>query len=437
MGKFANKSMPLALVWGLVVHLCAFLPSLTQAQTTNPNQDAMSRGNSAEGQAGYGEAFKSQVQTSYSGQNQKEYQGDNLTNGSSGGSAASGLSGQLMATSIGLIAGGVALNASSTCHCAGLPMIASGVYFGLGSQGASNASNSMGGMADLSGFNRGNLDTIDTNALVNNRNQVITTGGVIDSNLKSDSTIKGGGAQSSGGSSTFKATARTEITIDSAALRSGKIGEAFDKIEKAYGIDREDMANAIARGEDIAKYLESKGALHGKSATEFRADLSKEQPDKDALRSSFEKGEYDEYKELAKNDNSGSSTEFGPGGGTLDNAAASKDGKRAAAGQQPTEQQKSAQEVLAEIFGKKGEGNAKATDALGDKQLRNPNDPELRALASRTDIVLSDDYVTGGTYSESSLFQRVRARYRLATPAMLSTEYFMEARFGKKPQRKE
>lgn len=383
-----------------------------QQAPASSSANPMQAGNSAAGQAAYGQAHADTLTLDRTADTQREQQSVNALNNTSAGGSAGNLASQLMTTSVGLIAAGIAANAASKpCYCAGMPMIAMGIFFGKGSQGASNASNAM---FDTSGYSTNlgtgldNLGGADRNpaqnaALTNSRENAL---GIFAKNG-----VSTGDASSS---SSFRADGRSEIQIDESAL-SQKAGDDLAQIEKSLGLPRGDLVKAITSGSDLAQFLADRNALFGKTADEFRAELAQAKIDEAELVESFTDGELAEYGGPEAGEAAGLGAEFAG---------------RAGASSKGAGQNISVADAMAAIFGKKtGAGNP-LLDAEKEKLKNGTSD--LRALASRSDINLTADYGRGAIFSEASLFERVRQRYKAETPNLLTTDFLMRMQFGAK-----
>jgi hypothetical protein len=387
--------------------------------------NAMSKGATEEGQAGFGKKYSDQMILDRSATTQTGNQIGNSANGADGGEKAKGLASQLFGIGAGLIASGIALNASSKpCYCAGMPLIAAGIFFNKGGQGSNNAGNAMIDMSGISNIKRddladiNNINLVKTNLPINqnktNPGDTQNNKSLIDTNNAASRNANAPGLRVDG---RFDAENANRITIDETALSKGKAGEAFAAIEAAYGIDRKELAQALVEGQDVIDFLAKKGALNGKSAEEYRDMLAAESVDASKLREQFENGEMDEYKDLVNFEGEG-------GNGLADANKGKADGIKA--GSASLKREKTYAELMAEIFGKnstiagvKLEGAAELSPSAAEK------DPQLRALASNSSYRLSRDYLAGGDFREKNLFERVNRIYRTNSSRLVPEDYFI------------
>lgn len=373
---------------------------------------------------GQGNSYADQMIIDRGANTQTGNQQGNFDNGVDGGNKSKALAGDLFAIAVGLIAAGVAANAASPpCHCAGIPLIAAGIFFNQGGQGASGAGDQMYNMAGISDAYRGQL---------NGANDLLAQNSKLNQAQSATGPDKNG-AITLGNEGGFRADNSTDVDrmrngfqVDEASLRAGKLGEAFDSIEKNLGIDRKEFAQAMLNGEDVSGFLARKNALFGKSAEEFQAELAAQKLDPSELKEKLENGEYDDYKNAVAYskdgdviDNKGPGDPKQTGGASL----AGKDGK-------------TYDQLMAELFGKKGEATLKelleegkiVSDAL-------KKDGELRALASNSKYQLSRDYVMDGLYSEKTLFERVNRVYKQKSGTMLPEDFYIRLQAERDMQR--
>lgn len=384
----------------------------------------------------YGTQYSDLLVEERDGVNQLDQQKDGESNKNAGAGAANNLGMMLTGIGTGMIATGVALNASSHCGCAGMPLIASGVFFLAGAAGSFGAGGAMSADA-ATNFDYGkHLDDLSNfdGSLGNPTNPGFNvddggnSGGVPNFN---------GNPSSPGNSATPTASTSTGFRVDESSLSNGRLGQSLDELEALGLSDREAFVNAIANGEDLGGLLQQNGLIKDKGA--FDEMLKAQKVDQAALIADFKSGKYDEFGNLIEGaDEKASGADYAGGGKGLEQGEgeASQEGEV-----KPGEGPVTFDDIVAQMMKKGGKGPQSLKDILGitgkgskKKGLAKDGGPEgldgLRGLASDTEAKYAfvDHTDLDSEYEEKTLFKRVHLIYRVRTGDMLPTEWYIRNR---------
>ena len=415
---------------------------LQQQQNQNMANQGMQIGGNASAREEFSGSYVDQLAPDTDGLNQLEYEENNSDTKNDGGSQAMGMGSMLTAIGAGLMATGAAMNASSKCHCAGMPLIAMavGTIFPNAS-GAFSTGGAMYDRADLSDYYGSNLENL---ALNDNNVSGFDDNTNAGNGIFADNGPSGagaGGLTSSGGSLGANIGAGFDdgtangfkvgdaIQADSEALRTGRLGEAFDTLEELKGIDRDAFAAELLKGGNLGETMAKFGLAD--SADAFNSALSPylSKEDAAATLAKFKNGELDEYGAIGGEEYADGSGKFANAAGGGADGEGSGESSTQIFGDDVDKLLGGANDMsLEELLGLNGKGKKEGADG---KQAGDGDGPQ-RNLASANLAFAGGIESPGGVYTEASIFERVKRVYKAEMRELLPFDYFVRTKAKEK-----
>jgi hypothetical protein len=184
---------------------------------------------------------------------QKNSQKDTNDLNNNGADQSTALGMAAIAAGMAMVAAGMALLPNPPTTPAGIALIAAGMALIAAGMAALAAAGQMNKNANKAGNNAANLDNLASPY----QSTISTAPGSTDNTTSSSAIGDGGNSDVGNGNG-------SGIKIDPALLRSGKMDSIFSDMEKKTGLNRDDMAKALAGGGDPLNMLANSPALAGK-----------------------------------------------------------------------------------------------------------------------------------------------------------------------------